>query len=46
MIEANNAGTDQVFSTVSYSLTGEYIEKLTLPAARPSNTPATRWPAP
>ncbi|WP_428659294.1 beta strand repeat-containing protein [Reyranella sp.] len=29
-IEANGAGTDQVFSTVSYNLTGQYIEKLTL----------------
>jgi len=29
-IEANRAGTDQVFSTVSYSLKNQYVEKLTL----------------
>jgi len=29
-IEANNGGTDQVFSTVSFSLAGQYIEALTL----------------
>ncbi len=29
-IEANNAGTDQVFSTVSFSLAGQYVENLTL----------------
>ncbi len=30
VIEAKNSGTDQVFSTVSYSLAGQYIENLTL----------------
>jgi len=29
-IEANGAGTDHVFSTVSFSLAGQYVEKLTL----------------
>ncbi|WP_428659015.1 hypothetical protein [Reyranella sp.] len=28
--EANNAGVDQIFSSVSYSLAGQYIENLTL----------------
>ncbi len=30
VIEANGAGTDQVFSSVSYSLAGQYVENLTL----------------
>ncbi len=38
-IEANGAGTDQVFSTVSFSLAGQYVEKLTLTGS--SNIDAT-----
>ncbi len=38
-IEANNAGTDQVFSTVSFSLAGQYVENLTLTGS--GNTNAT-----
>jgi len=30
VIEANNAGVDQIFSSVSYSLAGQYVENLTL----------------
>ncbi len=30
VIEANGEGIDQVFSTVSFSLVGQYVEKLTL----------------
>jgi len=30
VIEANNAGTDQIFSSASYSLAGQYVENLTL----------------
>ena len=38
-VEANNGGTDQAFSTVSYSLAGQYVENLTLTGS--GNTNAT-----
>ncbi|WP_428667705.1 M10 family metallopeptidase C-terminal domain-containing protein [Reyranella sp.] len=38
-VESKNAGTDQVFSSVSYSLAGQYIENLTLTGS--GNTNAT-----
>ncbi|WP_428673516.1 lectin-like protein [Reyranella sp.] len=36
-VEASNAGTDQVFSSVSYSLSGEYVENLTLTGSGDTN---------
>ncbi len=41
----DNAGTDQVFSSVSFSLAGQYIENLTLTGSGNTNgTSETRWP--
>ncbi|WP_428658857.1 beta strand repeat-containing protein [Reyranella sp.] len=36
-VEANGAGTDQVFSSISYSLAGQYVENLTLTGSGNTN---------
>jgi hypothetical protein len=42
VVESDGEGTDQVNSSVAFSLAGQYIERLTLTGSATSTAPATR----